>query len=104
MGLAYLALVPRWPSPLFVGAMLLSGLGFVCLHTTLQLRGTEISSSARGKAFSLFIFCLFTGISAGSAAFGRLVDAGHDELLFALAGAGLIAVGLATAASPQDRR
>ena len=56
------------------------GLGFVCLHTTLQLRATEISTAARGKAFSLFIFCLFTGISAGSAVFGRLVDAGHYEI------------------------
>jgi predicted MFS family arabinose efflux permease len=103
MGVPYLALIPRWPVAVFVAAMLLIGLGFVCMHTTLQLRGTEISTTARGKAFSLFIFCLFTGMSAGSAAFGRLVDAGLYERMFAVAGLGLLGVGLATALSPLGK-
>jgi predicted MFS family arabinose efflux permease len=103
MGVPYLALIPRWPAAAFVVAMLRLGLGFVCLHTTLQLRGTEISSAARGKAFSLFIFCLFTGISAGSAAFGRLVDAGLYELMLAIAGVGLLGVGLATSLAPREK-
>ena len=67
------------------------------LHTTLQLRGTEISSTARGKAFSLFAFNLFAGIAIGTAVLGRLVDAGHYEAVFALAGVGLIMIGLGTA-------
>ncbi len=100
MGLPYLALIPRWPAGTFVTAMLTLGLGFVFLHTTLQLRGTEISAAARGKAFSLFIFCLFTGISAGSAVFAPLVDTGRYEVMYAIAGVGLIAVGLVTAAAP----
>jgi predicted MFS family arabinose efflux permease len=107
MGLPYLALIPHWPAPVFAAAMLLIGFGFVCMHTTLQLRGTEISTAARGKAFSLFIFCLFIGISAGSAAFGRLVDADHYERMFAIAGIGLLGLGVATALGPQgkpDRR
>jgi predicted MFS family arabinose efflux permease len=104
MGVSYLALVPRWPAAAFVAAMLFLGLGFVCLHTTLQLRATEISVAARGKAFSLFIFCLFSGISAGSAAFGRLVDAGFYEAMFAIAGIGLIGVGLVTALAPGGRK
>lgn len=103
MGMPLLALIPRWPAAAFVAAMLLIGLGFVCMHTTLQLRGTEISTTARGKAFSLFIFCLFTGMSAGSAAFGRLVDAGLYERMFAVAGLGLLGVGLATALSPLGK-
>ena len=101
MGAAFLSLVPRWPWEIFAAAMLLLGLGFVGLHTTLQLRGTEIGgAAARGKAFSLFAFNLFTGMSTGTAVLGRLVDAGHYEALFAIVGAGLIGVGLGTSLAP----
>ncbi len=100
MGFAYLLLVPRWPWPVFGVSMIFLGLGFVCLHTTLQLRGTEISAAARGKAFSLFVFNLFCGISVGTAVLGRLVDIGRYDLLFAVAGLGLIGVGALTALSP----
>lgn len=101
MGAAYLVLIPRWPWPAFAGSMLALGLGFVGLHTTLQLRGTEISPTARGKAFALFAFTLFTGIATGTAVLGRLVDAGHYEVLFAIAGIGLILVGLGAALAPR---
>ena len=104
MGAAFLMLIPRWPWTTFALSMLLLGLGFVGLHTTLQLRGTEIGGpKARGKAFSLFAFNLFVGISTGAALLGRLVDAGHYEALFAIAGVGLIGIGLATALSPPRR-
>ncbi|HSB71458.1 MAG TPA: MFS transporter [Candidatus Methylomirabilis sp.] len=96
MGGAFLALIPPWPWPAFMVSMLALGLGFVCLHTTLQVRGTEISQTARGKAFSLFAFNLFSGIAAGTAVLGRLVDAGRYEALFALSGVGLILIGLGT--------
>lgn len=97
MAAGFLVLIPRWPWVAFAGSMLALGLGFVGLHTTLQLRGTEISSTARGKAFSLFVFNLFAGISIGTAVLGRLVDAGRYEAVFALAGVGLIMIGLGTA-------
>lgn len=97
MGAAYLVLIPRGPWPVFALSMLLLGLGFVGLHSTLQLRGTEISPAARGKAFSLFAFNLFTGIAVGTAVLGRLVDAGLDNLMLAIAGIGLALVGAATA-------
>jgi predicted MFS family arabinose efflux permease len=100
MGLSFLALIPHWPWPAFAAAMLLQGFGFVCLHTTLQLRGTEISPTARGKAFALFAFNLFTGMSIGTALLGRLVDADQYGGLFGLAGVGLILIGLGTAAAP----
>ncbi len=103
MGGAYLAFIPRWPAPVFAVGMFILGLGYLCLHTTLQLRGTEISSAARGKAFSLFAFNLFGGIAIGSAVFGWLVDAGRYEALFAVAGAGLAGVGFATTFAPQGR-
>lgn len=97
MGAAFLALIPHWPWPVFALSMLMLGLGFVGLHSTLQLRGTEISPAARGKAFSLFAFNLFTGIAVGTAVLGRLVDAGLDDLMLAIAGIGLALVGAATA-------
>ena len=100
MGAAYLVLIPRWPWPAFAVSMLVLGLGYVGLHTTLQLRGTEISPTARGKAFSLFAFTLFLGIAIGTAVLGRLVDAGGYEVLFAIAGVGLTVVGLGTALAP----
>jgi MFS transporter, YNFM family, putative membrane transport protein len=100
MGLGYLLLVPHWPWPSFAAGMVLLGLGFVGLHTTLQLRGTEISPASRGKAFSLFVFNLFCGISIGTAVLGRLVDAGSYEVLFTVAGLGLIAIGVGTALAP----
>ena len=96
MGSAFLILIPRWPWPVFAVGMFALGLGFVGLHTTLQLRGTEISPSARGKAFSLFAFNLFTGIAVGTAVLGRLVDAGRYEVMYAIVGGGLILIGLGT--------
>ena len=101
MGGAYLVLIPRWPWPAFAASMLALGLGYVGLHTTLQLRGTEISPAARGKAFSLFAFTLFTGIATGTAVLGRLVDVGRYEVVFAIAGVGLIMIGLGTALAPR---
>jgi YNFM family putative membrane transporter len=100
MGGTYLALIPQWPFIIFAISTFLMGLGYVSLHTTLQLRGTEINPVARGKAFSLFAFTLFSGIATGSALFGRLVDAGRYEIIFAIAGIGLIAIGLLTTFSP----
>lgn len=97
MGVAFLLLIPRLPWQAFATSMVILGLGFVLLHSTLQLRGTEISQTARGKAFSLFPFNLFIGIAAGTAVLGRFVDAGRYGLLFASAGFGLILIGLGTA-------
>jgi predicted MFS family arabinose efflux permease len=98
---AFAGLVPRWPWPTFGISMFVLGAGFVSLHTTLQLRGTELSPTARGKAFALFVFSLFTGTSAGTATLGRLVDAGHYDAMFIVGAAGLILVGAATASAPR---
>jgi len=101
MGLSYLAFIPQGPVLVFATGLLAMGLGYASLHTTLQVRGTEISATARGKAFSLFAVNLFVGLSIGSAAFGWLVDKGWYETIFAIAGVGLIGVGFATALAPQ---
>lgn len=103
MGFSFLAIIPVLPAPVFAAGMFGLGLGYVCLHTILQLRGTQISATARGKAFALFAFCLFSGISAGSAAFGWLVDAGRFDVMLAISGIGLFIVGFATAVAPEGR-
>lgn len=98
MGVALLLLlIPAGGWPLFAAAMLLLGWGFVGLHTTLQVYGTEISRAARGKAFSLFPASLSAGAAAGTAAMGPLVDAGAERVMLVICGAGLIVVGVATA-------
>ena len=104
MGIAFLLLIPRVPWQAFATSMIILGLGFVLLHSTLQLRGTEISQTARGKAFSLFPFNLFIGIATGTAVLGRFVDAGRYELLFATTGFGLILIGLGTALPSRSVR
>jgi predicted MFS family arabinose efflux permease len=103
MSAAFFVLIPRWPWPAFAASMLMLGLGFVGLHSTLQLRGTEISSTARGKAFSLFVFNLFTGMAVGTAVLGRLVDAGLDDTMLAISGVGLGLVGAAAASVRRGR-
>jgi predicted MFS family arabinose efflux permease len=103
MSASFFVLIPRWPWPVFAASMLMLGLGFVGLHSTLQLRGTEISAAARGKAFSLFAFSLFTGVAVGTAALGRLVDAGHDDAMLAVSGGGLALVGAAAAGMRRGR-
>jgi predicted MFS family arabinose efflux permease len=103
MAAAFLALIPRWPWPAFAASMLVLGLGYVGLHSTLQVRGTEISATARGTAFSLFGLSLFGGVAVGTAVLGRLVDAGRDDAMLAVSGGGLALVG-AAAASVRRRR
>jgi len=103
MSASFFVLIPRWPWPAFAASMLMLGLGFVGLHSTLQLRGTEISSTARGKAFSLFAFNLFTGIAVGTAVLGRLVDAGLEDAMLAISGGGLALVGAAAASVKRGR-
>ena len=96
MGAGYLLLIPRWPWPLFAVSMLALGLGYAGLHTTLQVRGTELSAGSRGTAFALFAFFLFAGIAIGTGVLGRLVDRGSYEAAFAAAGIGLAGIGLWT--------
>jgi beta-N-acetylhexosaminidase len=80
------------------------GVGFVGLDTTLQLRGPETSAAARGKAFSLFAASLFTGSAVGTAVLGPLLDRGLEDALLGICGAGLIAVGLSAARPPAYNR
>lgn len=104
MGLSLLLIIPARTWPPFAAAMLLLGLGFVGLHTTLQVYGTEISQAARGKAFSLFPASLSAGMAAGTAVMGPLVDAGGERVVLAICGVGLVAAGAVTARIRRRRR
>jgi hypothetical protein len=77
--------------------MLLLGLGVVGVFFLNEAATTEISQAARGKAFSLFPFSLFSGVAAGTAAMGPLVDAGGEHVMLAGCGLGLVGVGIVTA-------
>jgi predicted MFS family arabinose efflux permease len=103
MGAAMLIMVPPGPWPVFAAAMLLLGLGFVGLHTTLQVHATEISQAARGKAFSLFPASLFSGMAIGTAVMSPLVDAGGTQAVLAISGVGLAGVGVDTAGIRRRR-
>ena len=92
-GVGFVALVPSLSWPLVAIALFAIGVGFTGVHSTLQTRGTELVPGARGKAFSLFALGYFVGGAAGTAALGRLVDAGRLDLAMVLCGAGLAAVG-----------
>jgi predicted MFS family arabinose efflux permease len=80
-----------------VGGALMGSLRRRLSHTTLQVHATEISQAARGKAFSLFPFSLFSGVAAGTAAMGPRVDAGGEHVMLAGCGLGLVGVGIVTA-------
>ena len=91
MGAAFVLLIPRWSWPVLAASTFLLGLGYVALHTTLQLRGTEISSTARGKAFSLFVFSLFAGNATGTAALARHIKWEKVACEMGISQAGLVA-------------
>ena len=79
---AYLgiALSPAWqPVPLLV---VITGVGFYMLHSTLQTKATELAPNARGTAVALFAFFLFLGQSLGALIFGQLITrAGYTPAL-----------------------
>lgn len=96
-GGGYLLMLPAGPVAAWALALLMMGLGYIALHTTLQTRATELAPEARGTAVALFAFCLFLGGSAGAAAFGPLVARGVHRAFLALCGGSLLALGTAAA-------
>ena len=76
-----------WP---FIPAALLMGIGFNCIHSTLQTKATELAPKARGTAVSLFAFFFFLGQSVGVQAGGSIVKRYGFPADFLIAAAGLI--------------
>ena len=73
-GSCYLSItiLPTWI--LFIPVIILIGLGYNMMHSTLQTQATELSPESRGTAVSLFAFSLFMGQGIGAAVLGRIVD------------------------------
>lgn len=92
-----LALAPHWSWAL--PACALFGLGFYCLHGTLQANATQISEHQRAIAVSLYASLLFLGQSFGVAAGAELVNTTSTLPLMLICGAGLVVLGWAFARS-----
>jgi predicted MFS family arabinose efflux permease len=78
------------------------GAGFPMLHTNLQVWATDVTPQTRATTISLFAASLFAGSAAGTALLTPLADAGRFTVLFALAAA--VAVPLGIAATIGRRR
>ncbi len=99
-GFGLLAWMPSWHWA--VGGCVAGGFGLYAFHNSLQTQATQLSSTARGVAVSLFACCLFMGQSVGvllgSWAFTRAGAAQATFLpAFAVAGLALAGLGLAFA-------
>ncbi|GAA0595614.1 MFS transporter [Craurococcus roseus] len=95
--LAALALVGLGAAPsaaVFVAAGLVLGLGFYMVHNTIQTRVTEVAPEARGSAVALHAFHFYVGQSLGPVAVGVAGGLLGPGAAFALAGAGMLALGL----------
>jgi predicted MFS family arabinose efflux permease len=95
--LAALALLGMAAAPvaaLFVGAGLLLGLGFYMVHNSIQTRVTEVAPEARGSAVALHAFHFYVGQSLGPVAVGLASGLFGAGTAFALAGLGMLALGL----------
>lgn len=72
----------------FSFAMLLMGVTFMMMHSTLQTRATELAPTARATGISLFAFALFLGSSLGAFLTAQSIDRlGYNETMLALGAA-----------------
>ena len=70
------------------------GLGFYMVHNTIQTRVTEVAPEARGSAVALHAFHFYVGQSLGPVAVGLASGLLGAGWAFALAGLGMLALGL----------
>lgn len=92
LGYGALALAPS----LFLAtaALVVLGVGFYALHTTVQTHATQMAPGARGGALALFAGFLFLGQAAGVWMAGRLADAAGLPAMFAVAAGAVLALTL----------
>jgi predicted MFS family arabinose efflux permease len=86
-----LATMPHWGWSL--PACLVAGLGFYMLHNTLQTCATQLSSTARGTAVSLFVCALFLGQSVGVAGAAWCFGKYSTAVCFGIAAPALLLLG-----------
>lgn len=84
--------------PSVAGGVAVMGVGFGLLHANLQAWATDLVPEARATAVSFFVTALFAGSAVGTALLTPLADAGRFRLLFAVAAAAMVPLGVAAVA------
>jgi predicted MFS family arabinose efflux permease len=74
--------------------LFLAGFGFYTFHNTMQTQATELDPNARGTALALWVFMMFLGQGVGVLLTGVIIDRGGYGAAFAMAGIGVISLGL----------
>ena len=88
LGLLAVGLAPVLAVAVF--ACLLMGVGFYGFHNTLQVHGTQLSTSHRSMGMALFALALFAGQSIGVATASMLVAMAGFPVAFAAAAAAFL--------------
>ncbi len=96
LGFALIAWMPNWPITT-VGCFF-AGLGYYCLHNTIQVEATQLSITARGLSVALFGFCFFLGQSLGVLITASVLGQVDSAWCHAIAAAGLVVLGFVYAA------
>ncbi len=92
------------PAPAFaVAACLLLGVGFYGFHNTLQVHGTQLSTSHRSMGMALFALALFAGQSVGVATASMLVALAGFPAAFACAALAFLLLTVALVRSLRTR-
>lgn len=95
LGFLVMAWMPSW-SWVAAGS-LVGGLGFYCLHNTLQVHATQLSTTSRGLAVSWFGFSFFLGQSLGIPLAGWVLDRAPPAWCYVAAALSLLTLGFAFA-------
>jgi len=96
VGFVAIGLMPRWQY--FIPLVVVLGMGYYTMHSTLQTRATEIAPEARGAAVSLFAFAFFMGQSTGPMLLGAILESRGYPTVFVTAGIGLFVLAVLTRA------
>lgn len=94
LGAAYLLLAPLPWWGLAPVPMVMMGVGFALIHSTLQTRATELAPGARGTAVSLFALSAFVGGGLGSAGYGWVVETSGYAPMLISSGLLMVAIGV----------
>ncbi len=83
--------------PVAVGSSVLLGVAWASMHSSLQTWATEVVPAARAGAVAMFAASLFAGSALGSILAGGLAEEGRYRLIFTVAAAAAVPLGVAGA-------
>ncbi len=92
LSLALFALPLPWWTGMPIN--LLSGLGFMMMHSPLQLQATELSPQHRGSSIALFAACMFLGQALGPVLMAVLPHSNANTAGLLVFAAGSVALGV----------